>query len=93
MLLWANLHPGVIAGQGLLLGAVAWEWLNQRLKWNRPLDRAALHRLTVCGLLGVAATFLSPDPIDRLLYAFKPELAHPIMPHLYRDAADIHFRR
>jgi hypothetical protein len=79
MLLWANLHPGVIAGLGLLCGAIAWEWLNQWLKWNEPLDRESLKRLTMIGGLGVAATFVSPDPIERLLYPFRPELAHPIM--------------
>src|SRR5260221_3558376 len=26
MLLWGNLHPAVIMGQALLLGAIAWEW-------------------------------------------------------------------
>ncbi len=79
MLLWANLHPGVITGQGLLLGAIGWEWLNQRLKWNKPLDWLSLKRLTLIGGLAFAATFLSPDPIERLRYPFKPELAHPIM--------------
>src|SRR5205085_2445293 len=38
MLLWGNLHPGVITGQALLLGAIAWEWLNRRLRWNEPLS-------------------------------------------------------
>lgn len=79
MFLWANLHPGVIVGQALLGGAIAWEWLNARLRWNEPLERAALWRLTVIGGVGLAVTFLSPDPIDRLLYPFQPELAHPIM--------------
>src|SRR5207253_3777787 len=44
--LWANLHPGVIAGQGLLLGAILCEWLNRWLKINAPLDFAACRRLT-----------------------------------------------
>lgn len=78
LLLWANLHPGIILGQGLLFGAICWEWLNQRLRWHAPLDRAALRRLTLIGSLGLAATFLSPDPIARLLYAFNPDLAHPV---------------
>lgn len=78
-LLWANLHPGVITGQGLLFGAICWEWLNQRLKWNTPLERDRLWRLTWIGGLALLATFLSPDPIERLRYPFKPELAHPIM--------------
>src|SRR5205823_4255715 len=34
MLLWANLHPGVITGQGLLFGAIVWEWLNRRVAVN-----------------------------------------------------------
>src|SRR5262249_55276764 len=79
MLLWSNLHPGVILGQGLLAGAIAWERLNVRVRLNAPLDRPALHRLTLIGGLGLAATFIAPDPVERLLYPFKPELAHPIM--------------
>ena len=79
MLLWANLHPGVIVGQALLLGAIAWEWLNSRLHWNWPLDRPSLRRLTLIGGLSLAATFISPAPIERLRYPFRPELAHPIM--------------
>lgn len=78
MLVWANCHPGVIAGQGLLAGCIGWEWMNRFLKLNKPLDVTALKRLTIIGGLGLAATFLSPDPFDRVRYAFKPELAHPI---------------
>jgi hypothetical protein len=79
MLVWANLHPGVIMGQGLLVGAIGWEWLNQRLRLNAPLDRAALWRLTWIGGLGVTATFVSPDPLGRMLYPFSPESHHPIL--------------
>ncbi len=79
MLLWSNLHPGVIIGQALLLGAIAWEWLNCRLRWNPPLDGPALKRLTWIGGAGFLVSFIGPDPIERLLYPFKPELAHPIM--------------
>ncbi len=79
MLLWANLHPGVITGQGLLAGAIAWEWLNRRVQLNAPLSLAACRRLTLIGGLGLAATFVSPDPLQRLLYPFRPELSHPIM--------------
>lgn len=79
LLVWANSHPGVIMGQGLLGGALAWEWLNYWLRWNKPLDWPNLKRLTVIGGLALAATFVSPDPIERLRYPFKPELAHPIM--------------
>jgi hypothetical protein len=78
MLLWANLHPGVIMGQALLVGAILWEWLNRWLKWNPPLSTSALRRLTVVGGLGLAATFVSPDPIERLQYPFRPELRHSI---------------
>jgi hypothetical protein len=77
-LVWANSHPGVIAGQGLLVGAIAWEWINRVVKLNQPLASLALARLTIVGSLGLAATFLSPDPIGRVRYAFAPELAHPI---------------
>lgn len=78
MILWANLHPGVIVGQGLLAGAVGWEWLNRRLRLNPPLNAEAFRRLFVLGALGLLATCISPDPLDRLLYPFRPELAHPI---------------
>jgi hypothetical protein len=77
MLLWAQLHPGVIAGQGLLLGAIVWEGCNRWLKWNTPLDPAAWRRLAVVGGVALAATFLSPSPIERLLFPFRPELRHP----------------
>ncbi|MCI0352972.1 MAG: hypothetical protein L0Z53_26420, partial [Acidobacteriales bacterium] len=92
MLVWSNLHPGVITGQGLILGAIGWEWMNKWLRWNTPLHvgqafepagqtrmSAPLVRLTVIGGVAFAATFLSPDPIERFRYPFKPELAHPIM--------------
>jgi len=78
MLLWSNMHPGVITGQALIVGAIGWEWLNYWLQWNTRPDRPALQRLTVIGALALAATFLSPDPIDRLLYPFSPDLKHPI---------------
>jgi hypothetical protein len=92
MLLWANLHPGVIIGQGLLLMAVAWEWLNRWLRLNPPLDRAGLYRLTLIGGLGFAATFISPAPVERLLAPFQPAVRHPIqritteMQPLYQSA-------
>ncbi len=75
MLLWANLHPGVIVGQALLVGAITWEWLNRRLHLNAPLDAAACRRLTWLGGLGLAATFVSPDPIERLLYPLPAGVA------------------
>jgi hypothetical protein len=78
-LAWANLHPGVIMGQGLLAGAIVWEWLNARLRLNTPLDRRPLVRLTVMGGLALAATFVSPDPVGRLLYPFSHEAHHPIL--------------
>lgn len=79
MLLWANLHPGVILGQALILGAISWEWLNRWLCWNQPLEAYWLRRLSVIGGVALAATLISPDPLDRLAYPFQPELAHPIM--------------
>jgi hypothetical protein len=79
MLVWANLHPGVILAQVLLAGAIGWEWINRLIKLNRPLESAAWRRLAYIGGLGIAATFVSPNPIERLLYPFRPELAHPIM--------------
>jgi hypothetical protein len=79
MLFWANLHPGVIMGQGLLIGAIGWEWLNRRVRVNRPLTLEACKRLTLIGGLGLAVTLLSPDPIERLIYPFRPEVSHPIM--------------
>ncbi len=104
MLLWANLHPGVIAGQALLLGAMAWEcvnrWLGRASKLESrlqpafsskpakagtptkaldpPLERAALQRLLLWGGLGLVATFIAPDPLERITYPFRPELRHPI---------------
>jgi hypothetical protein len=78
MLFWANLHPGVITGQGLLAGAIGWEWINRRVRLNAPLDLASCWRLTIIGGLGLAATFVSPDPVERLLYPFQAEVGHSI---------------
>jgi hypothetical protein len=78
MLIWGNLHPGVIMGQALILGSIACEWLNQWLLVNPPLDKLQCGRLTCVGGLGLAASFVSPDPIDRLLYPFSAAIAHPI---------------
>src|SRR5207247_1160385 len=78
MLLWANMHPAVITGQALLLGAIVWEWLNRRFQVNTPLEPAALKRLTLVGGLGLLATLCSPDPLLRLRYPSPPNLAHPI---------------
>jgi len=75
---WANLHPGVITGQGLIIGAIAWEWLNLVLRWNKCLDSAALKRLTLVGGLGLAVTFLSLHPLERLLLPFSAEVSHPV---------------
>jgi hypothetical protein len=84
MLLWANSHPGVIMGQALLLGAIAWEWANRWLKINPPLGRLACRQLTWVGGLGLLATFVGPDPLERLLYPFQPEVAHPIQ-HIFAE--------
>jgi hypothetical protein len=78
MLLWGNLHPGVIAGQGMLLAAVAWEWLNRSVKLNAALALPALRRLTLIGGMGIVASLICPGPVERLLYPFKPELRHSI---------------
>ena len=79
MLVWGNVHPGVITGQGLLAGAIAWEWLNRRLRLNPPLDRAACWRLTLFGGLGLLASLVCPNPVERLRYTFDPNLRHPVM--------------
>lgn len=89
MLLWANLHPGVIVGQGMLVGAIVWEWLNRGIKLNKPLDLPQLRRLTVIGGLALLATFASPDPFERFKYPFKPELKHPIM-RMFGEMAPLH---
>ncbi len=89
MLLWANLHPGVITGQGLLAGAIAWEWFNRVVKLNAPLPRTACWRLTVLGSLGLAATFVSPDPLERLLYPFQAGVAHPVQ-RIFSEMQPLH---
>ncbi|MFO0867210.1 MAG: hypothetical protein U0744_21655 [Gemmataceae bacterium] len=78
MLLWANGHPGVIAGQGMLAAAIGWECFNRFVKWNTPLERDRLLRLIAYAGLGLAASLVCPDPLERIRYTFKPELAHPI---------------
>jgi hypothetical protein len=79
MLVWANTHPGVITGQGLLAGAIGWEWLNRWLRLNTPLEKGRCWRLTVVGGLGLLASLVCPGPLERLRYTFNPDLAHPVM--------------
>lgn len=69
MLLWANLHPAVIMGQALILGAMVWHLT----VGNRKVATS----LALWGGLGLLATLASPAPLDRLLYPFSPELRHP----------------
>jgi hypothetical protein len=84
MCLWANCHPGVIAGQALLIGAIVWESFNVWIRLHRPLDRASLNRLTFFGGLGLLATFVSSAPIERLLYPFRTRLDDPIW-HVFTE--------
>jgi hypothetical protein len=78
MFLWGNCHPAVITGQALLVGAIAWEWINTRIKVNSVLDRPALRRLTLVGGIALLASLVCPDPLERLIYPFTPQLTHPI---------------
>jgi hypothetical protein len=89
MLLWGNLHPGVITGQGLLAGAITWEWLNRLVKLNTPLERAACWRLTTVGGLGFLATLACPDPVERIRYTFNPGLLHPVF-RLFGEMQPLH---
>jgi hypothetical protein len=98
MLLWANIHPGVITGQGLLLGAIGWEWLNRWVKLNTPLTVKECWRLTLIGGLGIAATFVSPDPVERMLLPLHPHVRDPIfrtvveMRPLYQAALEPYYQ-
>jgi hypothetical protein len=76
MLLWANLHPAVIMGQGLVFGAIVWHLaaLGVRKPVSGECQRAVA--LLRWGGLSLLATLASPAPIDRLLYPFSPELRH-----------------
>ena len=78
MLLWGNLHPAVIMGQALILGALAWHVLEIAFRPAADrLDRSRFVSLIIWGGLGLAASFATPAPIDRLLYPFSSELRHP----------------
>jgi hypothetical protein len=79
----------VIVGQAVLVGAIVWEWANRWVKLNTPMRESQCWRLTMIGGLGLAATLLSPDPIDRLLYPFRPELAHPIQ-QIFAEMQPLH---
>lgn len=89
MVLWANLHPGVLIGQVVLAAAIVWEWLNRWVRLNPPLDRAALKRLSWVGGAGLAATFLAPDPLERMTYPFNAEVWHPVQ-RLFTEIQPLH---
>jgi hypothetical protein len=76
MLLWANLHPAVIMGQALILGAIGWHVAAFGFRQSAIGDRRLVVSLVIWGGLGLLATLASPAPSDRLLYPFSPELRH-----------------
>jgi hypothetical protein len=76
MLIWGNLHPAVIMGQALILGAIGWEALAYR-RDRTPERGQALHCLMLWGGLGFLASLIAPDPVGRFLYPFASELRHP----------------
>lgn len=75
---WANLHPAVITGQALICGAIVWEWWNRRVCWNDPLNKAQCLRLTVVGGVALAVSFITPRPMERLLFPFAANIKHPV---------------
>ncbi len=78
MLLWGNLHPAVIMGQALILGVVASHVVLQRFRSGKyENDRKMVVGLLAWGGLALLASFVTPAPIDRLLYPFSAELRHP----------------
>ncbi len=81
MFLWGNLHPAVIMGQALLLGAIAFEGLS--CLCGRA-DPQMVRRLTWWGGLGFTASLVAPDPMGRFLYPFASELRHPAQ-QLFRE--------
>ena len=83
MLLWSNLHPGVITGQGLLLGAIGWEWLNRWLKFNTPLDWGRLKRLTIIAGLGIPGDLCQSGPDRPAAVSFQAG-AGPSDPEILR---------
>jgi hypothetical protein len=89
MWLWANVHPGVIIGQLLLLGAIVWEGVNWWIRFNPPLPFLAWRRLALIGGLSIVVTFVAPDPIGRTTAPFRAELRHPIQ-RIYREMAPLY---
>ena len=67
MFAWAKLHPGVIMGQGLICGAIGWEWCNLALRWNKPLTKPQCIRLTIVGGAGPGGNVSQPAPHRPLL--------------------------
>lgn len=82
LLFWGNLHPAVLMGQALIVGAAAWEWIAAKFgmriaECGMKMDAARLRSLTIWGGAALLASFVAPAPIARLLYPFSPELRHP----------------
>jgi hypothetical protein len=85
-LVWGNLHPAVIMGQALILGAILWEWLV--VLWSRQAESGKTNEsgkprardpvsLTKWGLISLGTTLIAPDPWARLTYPFASELRDP----------------
>jgi hypothetical protein len=61
VLVWTNVHGGVVYGLLIILGTVAGEWANRGFGLAQPLDRAALHRLTLVAAACVAVMVANPS--------------------------------
>lgn len=72
MIPWVNAHGGCIAGLFLLFLFILCEWLRYWAGLSRDVDqRSRLSKITIAGILTLAASSINPDFVSRWLYPFK----------------------
>jgi hypothetical protein len=81
MLVWANMHPGVLLGQVIILLFVILEGLKFIHPSLRPVEKNAYKGLLIAGLSGIGASLLNPNTYHIAMQMYE-------MPDYLRSLSD-----
>jgi hypothetical protein len=68
MLVWANMHPGILVGQITILLFIIFEGIKFINPSLNPIEKNAYKKLSTAGLFGLAASFLNPNALNPYTY-------------------------
>jgi hypothetical protein len=61
LLVWSNMHPGVVLGQVIILSFLVTEGVKFLHPALHPMPRDAYRRAVVIGIIGILASFINPN--------------------------------